>query len=307
MKKIKIASTLIGFLCLMILILGQTQIGNLYNNSDLEDANFVEIEGNIIRYVQEGFGDDILLIHGTPGSIEDWRTLSKTLTQNYRVTLFDRLGHGFSTNNDYAYSIKDNAQLVEQLIRKLELKSPMIVGHSYGGSTVAHLLANHYNDDLNYMIIDSPLYTYEVSSTYKLLSTPILGKAFGLIANYTIAEGQMEAGIRSSLKNQTASTLTELIKERKAIWLQPKVLHSKAQESVNYHENLKAISDKYATISANVIVVTGANETGTFKSQAQQFSKEVPTDNLIILSNTGHYIQLDQKDTIVNLIKKTMG
>ncbi len=294
-------------LVVLTIVLSYTNIGNIELDDKTENQTYLELGENKIRYKQLGSGQDILFIHGTPGSLEDWSSLTSKLSENYRVTAFDRLGHGYSTNKKYQYNLPDNAQLVRELISELELNQPMIVGHSYGGSTVAQLLTKHYNDELDYMIIDSPLYDYKSSLIYKLLSLPVLGKAIGLIANYTVAAVLIESGIKSSILTTKGPLLDDIIQERKNIWLQPKVLHSKAKESVNYRHDLRSISDNYESIKANVVIVTGDDPEITFKSDAIKFSEEVTTDTLVVLSNTGHYIQFDKEEAILELIDNVMN
>lgn len=288
------------------ILLGHTDIANKYDTNKESQSTFLEIEKERVRYVQKGKGKDIVLVHGTPGSLEDWNSIIDSLSQNFRVTAFDRLGHGFSTKNNYTYHIKDNAELLKRIIEKLDLKSPMIVGHSYGGSTAAYLAATHYNDSLIYIIIDSPLFEYEPSTVLKLLSIPLLGKGIGFVANYTIAENHIEKGVTEAFANQNQEQLIQLIDERKEMWLQPKVLHSKAKESVNYQGDLDKISNKYNSITADITIVTGTDEKKTMKLDCERFHKDVPKSNLIIINKTGHYIQFDQSERIFQIINSKM-
>ncbi len=307
MKILKYILYAIVLLLTLLIILCQTELGNLSSNLKSGDEQFIKIGENEIRYSQIGEGKDLLFIHGTPGSIEDWNSIYGHLSKNYRVTVYDRVGHGYSSNKNHEYDLQSSAETVKSIISKLKLKDPMVIGHSYGGSTIAHLIANHYNDDLKYMIIDSPLFDYEADLIYKVLSIPLFGKAIGFLANYTIAEGLIISGIKSSLKNQTEIEMLELIETRKTLWLQPKVLHSKAKESVNYQEDLNGISDKYIDIKSDVILVSGSEDMSTFQSQALRFSELVSTDSLVLLSNTAHYIQFDQGEEIIKLIEETMN
>lgn len=295
-----------GVLAFSLIALGLSGIGNKYDELGQGEFQYLEVDDNRIRFVQAGEGKDILLIHGTPGSIEDWNPIIKSLAKTYRVTAFDRLGHGYSTTKNYTYHLKDNAELVKKIIQKLNLQSPMIVGHSYGGSTIAYLLANHYNDSLKYMIIDSPLFTYPSRIDYQLLSIPLLGKGLAFGANYTLAEQQIEEGLKGAFGNQTQSKLNELINIRKQIWLQPKVLYSKAMESNNGQGDLTEIAVKYGSISSDVLVVTGENDSKTYLSECQKFSNIVQIDSLVIFKNTGHYVQFDQTEAIVRLINDKM-
>jgi pimeloyl-ACP methyl ester carboxylesterase len=43
-------------------------------------SQYIEISGIKIRYNQIGKGQDILFIHGVPGSIEDWESVISSLS-----------------------------------------------------------------------------------------------------------------------------------------------------------------------------------------------------------------------------------
>jgi pimeloyl-ACP methyl ester carboxylesterase len=306
MKRItKYCILIIGILLLLIVLLGYSNIGNLPENENQEN-HFLKIGKEKIRFSQKGNGKDILLIHGTPGSIEDWTEIIDSLSQNYRVTTFDRLGHGFSSSNQYTYHLKDNAILVENLIKKLNLKSPLIVGHSYGGSIVAYMAVNSGQKDISYIIIDSPLYEYKPSKTYKLISTPVLGKGIALFSSYTVADNQIKKGVSSLFKSLEKERINELVKERQPIWSQPKVIYSKSKESVNYQDDLNSISSKYKSIDSKVTIITGRDSISTFRNDCEKLNREIPHSELIIIEKTGHYIQLEKPLNVIEIINERM-
>jgi len=266
----------------------------------------VQINDAKIRVFQKGEGRDILFIHGTPGSIEDWNNQLDEFSPEYRVTAFDRLGHGYSSADNYNYRIEDNASLVKDLIHSLNLKNPLLVGHSYGGSTLAHLVSNDRQVSNDIVIIDSPLYEYKPSLIYKCLSLPIVGKGTALIAHYTIAKGQMETGIKKSLKMMSGPALEEVMNQRTNIWLQPKILYSKSKESVHYNDDLESVSEKYSSIKTKITLITGEENAGTFVKDARKFKNDLPSCDLKIIKNTGHYIQLEKPEKVNAIIRQIL-
>ena len=234
----------IGIFLLLLTLIGYTNLGNLPTNETKKNP-YLTIGKEKIRFSQKGAGKDILLIHGTPGSIEDWNKIIDSLSKDFRVTAFDRLGHGFSSSNQYEYHIGDNATMVENLIKQLGLKSPLIVGHSYGGSIAAFMAVNSELKNIEYIIIDSPLYKYRPSKIYKLVATPILGKGIALFSSYTIANNKIKKDVSSIFKSLEKEKINELVKERQLIWSQPKVIYSKSKESINYLNDLNLICKKY--------------------------------------------------------------
>ncbi|MFW6138329.1 MAG: alpha/beta fold hydrolase [Spirochaetota bacterium] len=99
-------------------------------------GSYIDISGLRIRYVQKGKGRDVLFIHGSPGSIEDWSPLAEDLSSQFRLTCYDRPGQGFSGTPNESFHLENNARIAFRLIEKLGLIDPIVVGHSYGGSTV---------------------------------------------------------------------------------------------------------------------------------------------------------------------------
>ncbi len=309
MKKVKkIAKAIvlvIGILSFAITFLGYTNFGNLSTNENPENT-FVTIENEKIRIQQKGSGKDILLIHGSPGLIEDWNSIVDSLATQYRVTSFDRPGHGLSSSNQYTYHIKDNAILVEQLIKQLELKKPLIVGHSYGGSTAAYMATHSNIEDLQYIIIDSPLYRSRLRKVYRLISTPVIGKGIALLSSLTIAKSQIKKGLDSIFKSVAKEKIPELIKERQKIWSQPKVIYTKSKESINYQEDLNVMIHKYKNITSQITIITGKDSLSTLRTDCEKFHKEVKNSELILLENTGHYFQFDKPNDLIKTIRRKM-
>ncbi|GAA4279429.1 alpha/beta fold hydrolase [Aquimarina mytili] len=309
MKKIytifKYIVLVLGILLSISILLGYTNLGNLSHKQNPADT-FVTIENEKIRVSQKGSGKDILFIHGSPGLIEDWNDIADTLAKQYRVTSFDRPGHGFSSSKEYTYHIKDNALLVEQLISQLNLKNPLIVGHSYGGSTAAYMAAHSNTNNRHYIIIDSPLYTSRSRTIYKLISTPIIGKGIALLASYTIANNQIRDGLTTIFQNTPEEKVEQLIKERQRIWSQPKVIYTKSMESLHYQEDLNAISHKYKNINASITLITGKDSLKTLRKDCERFHIEVPNSELILLDKTGHYIQFDRSQDVIEIIRSKM-
>ena len=195
---------------------------------------------------------------------------------------------------------------MENLIKKLNLKSPLIVGHSYGGSVAAFMAVNSELKDIEYVIIDSPLYKYQPSKIYKLVATPIFGKGIALFSSYTIANNQIKNGVTYLFKFLEKEKINKLVKERQIIWSQPKVIYSKSKESINYLDDLNSISKKYKNINSKITIITGKDSISTFKNDCEKFNLEVPNSELIILENTGHYIQLEKPLTIIEILKERM-
>ncbi len=84
----------------------------------------------------------VFLIHGFPTSSWDWTPIWPILGEEYRLVALDMLGFGFSAKpNPHRYSIHEQADLCEALIRDRKLGAMHVLAHDYGDTVAQELLA----------------------------------------------------------------------------------------------------------------------------------------------------------------------
>jgi non-heme chloroperoxidase len=99
-------------------------------------------DGTQIYFKDWGSGQPIVFHHGWPLSADDWDTqMLFFLSRGYRVIAHDRRGHGRSSQTDTGNDMDTYADDVGQLVKHLNLRDAVHVGHSTGGGEVAHYVA----------------------------------------------------------------------------------------------------------------------------------------------------------------------
>ncbi|HEU4689513.1 MAG TPA: alpha/beta hydrolase [Vicinamibacterales bacterium] len=84
----------------------------------------------------------VVFHHGWPLSGDEWDSqLLFFLSHGYRVIAPDRRGHGRSSQTDTGNEMDTYASDVAELVKALDLKNAIHVGHSTGGGEVAHYVA----------------------------------------------------------------------------------------------------------------------------------------------------------------------
>ena len=84
----------------------------------------------------------LLLIHGFPTASWDYAPLWEGLAARWRVLTLDMLGFGFSAKpRNYAYSIADQADLMEAFLRAESVTDFHVLAHDYGDTVAQELLA----------------------------------------------------------------------------------------------------------------------------------------------------------------------
>jgi pimeloyl-ACP methyl ester carboxylesterase len=103
------------------------------------------VEGLAARRIfvveRDGAGPPLLFLHGYPSSSYDWRLVLELLP-NRRATCFDFLGFGLSEKPpDVLYSLRTQADIVEQVALRHGEEPVVLVAHDMGTSVATELLA----------------------------------------------------------------------------------------------------------------------------------------------------------------------
>lgn len=110
-------------------------------------------EGYAIFSRMAGKGEPLVLMHGFPTASWDWSRMWPMLVQNHNVLALDMLGFGFSDKpREHAYSIEDQADLMQGLLEGLGLESVHFLAHDYGCSVAQELLAREQEGALPFQI-----------------------------------------------------------------------------------------------------------------------------------------------------------
>ncbi|MCF6295344.1 MAG: alpha/beta hydrolase [Flavobacteriaceae bacterium] len=306
-KLIKYLLYSISFLILALFIIGAVNT-NSFKEGSLDftpswQGKFITIEGEKIRYIQKGTGKNVFLIHGTPGSIEDWQPIIDSLSLTYKVTAFDRPGNGFSTANNYDYSLEFNARMANKLIKELKLDSVVVVGHSYGGSIAAYMATAKSDNIKSYIIVASPLYQFNPDALYKAVTAPIIGKGLTVLISKTIVSQKIEEGLSDSFGGNKEILTAEFLNIRKQLWSQPKVLYSTSKERMNYSKDLNEISPQYKLIDIKVSILVGDKDHPHIIEDCKRLQKDIPNADFYFLEDTAHFIQFEKTYYLLEIIK----
>jgi pimeloyl-ACP methyl ester carboxylesterase len=94
----------------------------------------VTINGVSLEYVERGSGETIVFVHGSVSDYRTWKIQQDELSKNYRTIAYSRRYH--SPNRKIAegadYSMTEQVDDLQALIRSLDGKPVHLVGNSYG-------------------------------------------------------------------------------------------------------------------------------------------------------------------------------
>ena len=86
-----------------------------------------------VNYIQYGKGKDIVLLHGWGQNIEMMKPLGNSFSNEYRITILDLPGFGKSDEPKESWDIEKYSSFLELFLKELNVKKPIVIGHSFGG------------------------------------------------------------------------------------------------------------------------------------------------------------------------------
>jgi pimeloyl-ACP methyl ester carboxylesterase len=117
-------------------------------------GGFIELAGGLrLHYLERpGAGPAVVLLHGLPGTAEDFNLVTRLLPGR-RTVAIDRPGFGFSTGGYFPESRQ--LQAIQELIGRLRLGRPILVGHSYGGTLSLAFAERHPGEVRGLVLVDA--------------------------------------------------------------------------------------------------------------------------------------------------------
>jgi pimeloyl-ACP methyl ester carboxylesterase len=144
----RVVLSLLGVLAFTVVVLNWT-----YGRLPAEPkptGSFLEVGALRVHYIERpGGGTPVVLIHGLPGTAEDWNDVTPLLASARTIAL-DRPGFGYSSGGYVPFDRQLSA--IHGLLAKLGVRRPILVGHSYGG-TVSLGYAERYPDDVRGLVL----------------------------------------------------------------------------------------------------------------------------------------------------------
>lgn len=94
-----------------------------------------------------------MVLHGLFGMLDNWVTIAKKLSDDYRLVLVDQRNHGRSFHSDeFTYQLL--ADDLAALLDTLDLDAAHIIGHSMGGKTAMEFAQRYPDRCKSLMVVD---------------------------------------------------------------------------------------------------------------------------------------------------------
>ena len=115
----------------------------------------LKFKGIDLFYTDEGTGTPVILLHGFLENLSMWHDLTPELSKKHRVICIDLLGHGNTACLGYIHSMELMAEAVEAILKHLQIKQSVLIGHSMGGYVALAYAENNPKNVLGLCLMNS--------------------------------------------------------------------------------------------------------------------------------------------------------
>jgi len=227
------------------------------------------------------------------------------LSKKFRVTAFDRPGHGFSSANKLKYNLEQNADFAFALIDKLKLNNPVVVGHSYGGSTVVEM-AERNASNVKAFVSVSPVTSSmgKPDTIIYILKTPVIGPASAWLVKLFTGCKMIREGLDEAFDPNQKDIPQGFADTRCMIFSQPKVIKTLSHEEMTMRQDVKKMTPLYGNIKIPLFIVHGESDKLVPVADGVLLNKAVPGSKLTLLKNTGHMVQYARPAELIKVIEE---
>jgi pimeloyl-ACP methyl ester carboxylesterase len=264
---------------------------------------FVQVDGLNTRYIEEGTGPAVLLLHGASlGSSADVfeRNLSPLANAGVRAIAYDQPGFGL-TDNPKDYSVGYRRRFIMMLLDALGLQSAALIGHSQAG-TMAVSLAFDYPERISKVMI------LGTGSLLPPLPQDQKGAAPREGEEGTASEPTLEqtrALLEHNLFNHELITTEALeTRQRMSTGKNFEAFLKRGQAApASGAKDARPMWQRLAELPCPLLLIFGKNDRGNAYQRAAMLKESYPWLDLHIVDHCKHLIQWDAMDEFHRLAK----
>ena len=231
------------------------------------------IKINILDFGQKN-KDAIVLLHGWGQNIQMMQMLGEPFKNEYRIIVVDLPGFGLSEEPKEAMGVDGYTTLIEKLLKELNVKNPILIGHSFGGRISVKYASRN---DVKKVILLSPALK---GHDKKGLKTKVL-KSLKKVPGINKLEGWAKNHIGSRDYKAASPIMIEVL-----------------VKTVN--EDLSFDAKK---IKAPVILIYGNLDSEVPEEDTKEYERLIPDCGLILYEGCTHYAYLERLNQTINIIK----
>lgn len=258
-----------------------------------------------MHYIDEGAGEIILFVHGTPSWSFDFRNVIKNLRHQYRCIAIDHIGFGLSSKPEhYDYTTINHSQTLAKFVRQQNLKDVTLVAHDFGGPIGLAMAMQHPEQIKNMVVLNSWLWSSaqepEFIKLSKILKSPVLPFLYRYLnfsPRFLLPQSFGDKKLPKALRSYYTRPFAEASQRNGTLAFARSLLHDQ-----KWFESLW--QNRHILASKPILFIWGMKDKLITPAYLQKFVTGFPNNSVIELSTCGHFPQEEQPEEVANEIRQ---
>jgi pimeloyl-ACP methyl ester carboxylesterase len=263
------------------------------------DSHSYQINGYNLHYIDEGKGEIILFVHGTPSWSFDFRHAVKALRGQYRCIAIDHIGFGLSDKpKEYDYSTLNHSNTLEQFILQLGLNDITLVVHDFGGPIGLHVAIQHPELFKRIVILNSWMWSTLTDPDFikmkKILKSPLLPflyRHLNFSPKFILPKSFGDKKISKKILTQYTKPFANASQRNGALAFARSLLLDQ-----NWFESLWGKRHRIQHLT--VLLIWGMKDPVIRALQLEKFISGFPHANVVKLETCGHFPQEEDPERV---------
>lgn len=235
----------------------------------------LNIDGMQVNYLDEGKGQNVLLLHGWGANIQTMVPIFNILKDKCRVVALDLPGFGESDEPKNPWNSYDYANFILKFMNKIDINNVILFGHSHGGRISIILGSQHKKLIKKMVLIDSAgiIPKRRLKYYFKVYSFKIMKKTYCMFGG----------------KNKK-DKLEKFYKKYGSV-------DYKNADGIMRKTMVRVINDNLRPLLRDInvptLLVWGEKDEDTPLYMGEIMEKEIQNSGLVVLENATHYSYID--------------
>jgi len=266
-------------------------------------SNYFDVNGQKMHYLDEGSGETILFVHGTPSWSFDYRNIIKALSAQYRCIAIDHIGFGLSDKPEkYDYSVQNHCRTLERFILEKGLDHFTLVVHDFGGP-IGFNFAIQYPEKIKKMVVlNSWLWSSKTDPDFiklsKILNSPLLPFLYRYLnfsPRYILPQSFGDKKLSRTLLKQYTKPFANKTQRNGALGFAKSLLNDQ-----DWFEELW--QNRHPLETKPILFIWGMKDPVIKPKNLDKFLSGFPNAKVLKLETSGHFPQEEQPELVKEAI-----
>lgn len=271
-------------------------------------SRFIDLNGNVVHYVDEGAGPTILFLHGNPTWSFVYRDAIAALSDRFRCIALDYPGFGLSrAGPGYGLMPDEHAGVVVAFLDALGLTDVTLAVQDWGGPIGMRAAEARPARIARFVIGNSWAWPVNGDRHFERFSSVMGGapgraliERFNLFVNVMIPKGHRRRKVPKEEMAQYRAALPTRSRRRATAILPRQIIHGQSFLA-EVAAGLPALADRPA------LIVWGDADIAFRDRELRRWEATFPDHRTTVVPGAGHYIQSDAAGDYVAAIRGWIG